>query len=269
MSFPTDKNETHEDVLGVPVFSGSKTRLQKIIESWFFAEQSQLRVIVTPNPEQIMLAQKKPEFLQALQQADLALPDGIGVVWAGRFLSRAKGVGVFPDRIPGRLVFEDLVVFAARNKFRVLLIGGFGSVASVAAEKLQAHYPGLQIRSTSGPKDAVHPSRQEEQLVQTLIHEFQPHLIGVAFGAPKQEMWLQSHRSLLQKEGVIAAMAIGGTLDILSGKLQQVPAFMERLHLEWLFRLLQEPSRWRRQMALPFFALRVLAAKFFHQQSKQ
>ena len=258
-------------IFGIPIFAGSMEQAQTTLQHWMEDTSGNTRVVVTPNPEQIMLARSNSQFLKCLQGADFALPDGIGVVVAGRLLSELSNESwrkqennvLFPERLAGRIVFERLVRFASTKGMRVLLIGGYGLVAYQASERLQKLYPGLQIQSIAGPKDALHPTASEQKLVEEKIVTFQPQLVGVAFGAPKQEFWLMNHKNMLRKNGVKVAMAIGGTIDVLAGKLRPVPDFVERWHLEWFFRLLQEPSRWKRQLALPAFVLAVLRLRYF------
>lgn len=258
-----EKKADHEFVFQVPVYSGTVDRLHGLFREWLM-NIGQLKVVVTPNPEQVVLASRHPDFLRALQEADLALPDGIGLVWAGRLLNDHADPHAFPERMPGRKLFEELVAECAKRRLKVLLIGGYGAVAAKAAERLRNQYPGLEVVGLSGPKDSLRASDSELLEFHQIVKEFQPHLVGVAFGAPKQELWMMENKMFLQEHGVRVVMAIGGTLDVLAGALMPTPTFFEKAHLEWLFRLLQQPSRWKRQLALPIFALKVLRARFSH-----
>ena len=257
MTEKREKKADHEFVFQVPVYAGTAERMRLLLREWLVGE-GQLRIVVTPNPEQVMLADRRPDFLRALQDSDLALPDGIGLVWAGRLLHRASGLPVFPERMPGRKVFKELVADCAKQHLRVLLIGGYGGVAAKAAERLRNQYVGLEVLGVSGPKNSAHASDAEQRELRRVLEDFEPHLVGVAFGAPKQELWMMENKTLLQQCRVRVAMAIGGTLDVLAGAVLPAPEVFEKAHLEWLFRLLQQPSRWRRQVALPIFAARVL-----------
>lgn len=254
-----EKKANHELVFQVPVYAGTVHDLRALLSKWL-GGVGQMKVVVTPNPEQLVLAEKRPDFLRALQDADLALPDGIGLVWAGRILHRSSQRQVFPERMPGRQVFEELVGESAKRNLTVLLVGGYGTVAAKAADRLRKQYPGLAIAGLSGPKDSAHASDSEQLELQKILREFRPHLVGVAFGAPKQELWMMEHKKLLEESGVRLVMAIGGTLDVLAGTLLPAPVVFEKAHLEWLFRLMQQPSRWKRQLALPVFAGKVLRA---------
>lgn len=198
--------------------------------------------IITINPEFIYRAQFEPELMELACRADLVTPDGVGVVWA----AGVAGTPV-PERVTGIDLMLHLMERAASEGWRVYLIGSAPGVAAEAAECLMRDYPGLQVAGTHhgyfGPED--------EAEILAHIKQCRPHLLMVALGAPKQEMWIDR---VLPELGVSVAMGVGGSLDVIAGRVPRAPVWMQKLHIEWLGRLLQQPSRWRRMLVLPRFA---------------
>lgn len=202
--------------------------------------------ILTINPEFLYQAQFEERIMKLAQRADLITPDGIGIVWACRLAG-------FPvkERITGTDLMLRLVERASPEGWRVYLLGGAPGVAEEAAEKLQLQYSGLKLAGTHHGyfKDS------EEELVVKKIKELKPHLLFVALGAPKQEIWIDQH---IQAIGTATAIGVGGSFDVVSGRVERAPRWVRRINLEWLYRLLKEPSRWRRQAVLPLFAWLVI-----------
>jgi len=210
-----------------------------IISESLKKDHSDPLVIFTPNPEQVVLTQKQPSFLVTLQKADVLLPDGQGIVWASQWL---KGNGEsIQERIAGVDVVKALLDQLPKTT-RVLLVGGQNY------HLLQ--YKEHQIRWEPTYQDVKNPQPEEETQLQKVIQEFQPDLVFVAFGAPYQEEWVIAHLGLLKKSGVKLVMVVGGAFDVLLGKVPRAPLFIQHLGLEWLYRLIQQPWRWRRQLRL-------------------
>jgi len=199
---------------------------------------------VTANPEAVVRALDDPEFAEVLRRADLVVADGIGVVWASRRLGRP-----LPMRVPGIELMEALCAHAARQGLRVFLLGGSEGVAEQAARTLIRRYPGLCIAGTH------HGYFTEDEPVVARIAGARADLLFAGMGMPRQEKWLSRHLSDL---GVRLAMGVGGSLDVLAGRVRRAPGFVQQVHLEWLYRLLREPRRWRRQLALLRFVWAVL-----------
>lgn len=245
----------------IPVFSSQKSELleslsQKVIRT------KKLAILFTPNPEQLVLARKNPSFHADLLAADYRIADGIGVVWASRILrwfGRSKAIA---ERISGVDLVSDLLDWAAREKWRVLLIGGKGYEAGTTRSQSAA----VQLVTSSAVPHTVRlhwlagydnvgaPTTAETAVVEKTIRSLKPQLVFVAFGAPHQERWVIQNQKLLQQSGTKVVMVVGGAFDILLGSLRRAPAWMRALGLEWLYRLFQEPWRWRRQLALLKFA---------------
>lgn len=197
--------------------------------------------IVGPNAQLVTLAEKNEAFAAAMQAADLAVPDGISVVMASRVL-RAP----IPERVPGGDLMDRLCAEATRYGFRVFLLGGLPGAAMMAAYNLRLRYPGLKICGTWCPPLGFERNPVEVQRVRDEVNAAAPDLLCVAFGAPKQEIWMQENRDKLR---VGAILPVGGAFDTTAGLRRRAPEWMQRIHLEWFFRLTMEPRRlWHRYL---------------------
>lgn len=240
-------------ILGVPVHPVTSEQTLQLIESWLSAgERARMRHICTVNPEFIMTARRQPPFRAVLQASDLNVPDGVGVTWALRRLTGRRA----PERVTGADLVPRIAEVAAQRGWRLFLLGAAPGVAARAAAALVAQAPGLMTRSAHGGT----PAREHWQSVQDELAAFRPHILLVAFGHPRQDLWIAEHRQDLR--GMVA-MGVGGTLDFLAGEVRRAPRWMRRLGLEWLFRLLLQPRRWLRMTQLPNFAFRVLYQALF------
>ena len=200
--------------------------------------------VITANPEFIMLCRRDREVAAIAAGADLVIPDGTGALVASRLLGDP-----LPGRAPGRLLVERLAAAARERDLSLYLLGAAPGVADRAAAALVARHPGLRIAGThdgdAGSDDAV-----------DAVAAARPDLLFVAFGMPKQERWIARHLAALPT--VKVAVGVGGSLDYLAGAAKPPPALVHAVGLEWLWRLVRDPKRWRRQRVLPVFVLLVL-----------
>lgn len=203
--------------------------------------------ILTLNPEFLYRAQSDPGLMELARRADLVTPDGIGIVWA----CRTAGYQVV-ERVTGIDLMLSLAGRAAAGNWRVYLLGAAPGAAEEAAARLCHNYPGLQV---AGTHHGYFNMDEEAAKVAEIVREARPQLLFVALGAPKQEQWIDRY---LEQTGASAALGVGGSFDVIAGRVKRAPVLSQRLHLEWLARLLREPSRWRRQLVLPKFAWLVL-----------
>ncbi len=238
------------DILGVSVHNVDYDEALALMER--FIDSGQPHQVATVNPEFIMRARRDAEFLRILRQSDLCLPDGVGVLWAGRALGRP-----FKARVTGVDTTWRLMALAARRGYRVFLLGAMPGVAERTAQVMVEAHPELTIAGTH----AGSPSPDEDESIGALIRAARPHILLVAYGAPAQDKWIDRNRARL---GVPLAIGVGGTFDFISGVSRRAPVTMQRLGLEWLHRLYCEPWRWRRMTALPLFALCVLRQKIMY-----
>lgn len=241
-------------IFDMDVFSSSKNELLNLLTTHLKTQKTLLSV-VTPNPEQIVLSRNNHAFLDHLQSADIRIPDGIGLVIASKLLDLSGKSESLKERIGGREVAEYLLSYANNHDIKVLIIGGKAyaeaSTDTVRALKLQLDGQSLNnIFWTKGYEEVQHPTETEESDVRDALKKVKPEIVLVAFGAPWQEEWMMTHKSELAAAGVTLALVVGGAVDVLVGKIPRAPRLFQNLGLEWLFRLLQEPWRWRRQLKL-------------------
>ncbi len=217
--------------------------LQSILE--YIVEKLQKNTkkfyIVTPNPELLMIANKDRDYKNILNQAEIALPDGIGVLFAGQILGKP-----LHGRITGVDFMEFLCERLSKRPITVGFLGGSGDVADMTAECLRQKYPGLSVSFIS-------------QEVPENLQDVKCDMLFVAFGSPKQEKWIAQN---LEKLPIKAAMGVGGAFDMISKRFLRAPSFMQKLGLEWLFRLIQQPWRIKRQLRLFEFMLLVFSERF-------
>lgn len=221
-----------------------------------FLAQDRFAHVITFGSEMAMLARRDPAYRAIINAADLVVPDTIGVVYAARLLGQPMR-----ERVPGVELVERLCATCAREGIPVFLLGGAPIVAQGAAVVLAGTYSGLRI---VGTHDGFFDASEEPALL-ARIRESGAKLLFVALGFPKQEFWIRAHAEAL---GAVVCMGVGGTFDVLSGKVSRAPAAMRQLGLEWLYRLVREPQRLTRQLALPAFAL-LVAAQAFRERRKR
>jgi N-acetylglucosaminyldiphosphoundecaprenol N-acetyl-beta-D-mannosaminyltransferase len=240
-----------------PIFSRPKSQLLDWLGQEVIRTKKPL-ILFTPNPEQLVLAQKNRQFDLLLKQADVLIPDGIGLVWASRILKLFGQREAITERITGIDLTVDFLEWAKNRHWSVLLLGGRdyhqagkGNVSlpvnGNSAGKLRLHW-------LAGYENITRPTAAEELAVAAAFQKLKPQLVFVAFGAPAQERWVIEHRDLLKKSGTKIALVVGGSFDMLFGRLKRAPWWLKGLGLEWLYRLVQEPRRARRQLALLEFA---------------
>ncbi|HUW63977.1 MAG TPA: WecB/TagA/CpsF family glycosyltransferase [Spirochaetia bacterium] len=202
--------------------------------------------VVTLNPEILYRARNEPGLLELINRADLVTADGVGIVWAARMAGTP-----LPGRVAGIDLLEELSALAARRRWPVFLLGAAPGVARDAVARLAQRHTGLLV---AGTHHGFFGPDEEEGVVRT-IAQSGAILLFAGMGAPRQERFIAAH---LAELAVPVAMGVGGCLDVLAGRVKRVGPFLRRLHLEWLGRLLREPSRWRRALVLPRYAALVL-----------
>lgn len=207
--------------------------------------------IVTFGSEMAVRAARDPSYRAVINEADLVVPDTIGIVYASRALGKP-----LPERVAGIDLVERLAAYCAGANVPIYLLGAREDVVRDAAATLQSRFPGLTIAGTQ------HGYFGDEAAVVRNVQASGARLLLVALGFPKQEFWIRKHAAEL---GAIVCMGVGGSFDVLAGHSKRAPLFMRRTGLEWLYRLATEPRRFGRQLALPQFALGV-ARQAFHER---
>lgn len=198
---------------------------------------------VTPNPEILVYAQKHLAYKDKLNAADIALPDGVGILVASRLL----GLGI-PERTTGVDFIENLCKASRENPISMGFLGGWSGVAQRTVECLQQKYPWIDVVFTG-----------EEWLDKDVKTQKPIDILFVAYGFPKQEEWIYNNLDNIPAK---AAIGVGGAFDFISGTVPRAPKVLRAIGLEWLFRLIIQPSRLKRQLALPQFVLLVLKSRF-------
>jgi N-acetylglucosaminyldiphosphoundecaprenol N-acetyl-beta-D-mannosaminyltransferase len=234
------------DVLGVRVDDITYAEALAILLEAIAARSP--HVVTTPNPEFVMLARRDPAFRAALNRAALNIPDGIGLLLAARFAGER-----LRQHVQGTDLVLQLASEGARAGHRWFLLGGFGDVSSRAARMLESRFPGLRVVGAEPgspiPEDDL---RVRERIASAGLVD----VLLVAYGAPKQELWLDRNLAAL---GIPVGIGVGGVFNYLSGDAPRAPRWVRRWHFEWLHRLISQPWRWRRQLALPAFGALAMA----------
>lgn len=209
---------------------------------WGRVEARSTMVVCTPNADYVVRARSDPVFREAIASADLRVPDGMGIVYASRIAGRpVRGT------VTGRLLLPALAARAAAEGVPVALFGAQRGVASLAARRLEARFPGLTVKvALSPPSDFVVGSPEDDE-ASAALENANARIIFVALGAPKQEIWMERHRA--DFDGAVL-IGVGAAFDIVAGRFREAPRWMTKVGLEWMFRLAQEPRRLARRYLL-------------------
>jgi N-acetylglucosaminyldiphosphoundecaprenol N-acetyl-beta-D-mannosaminyltransferase len=237
-------------ILGVKIHALTNAQTLTLIEA--FIVSGQPHQLVTVNPEFVVAAQEDEAFRQIINQAALALPDGIGLLKAARFL----GATPLPERVAGSDLVVRLAELSHRKGYRIYFLGAQPGVAEKAIEKLRALYPNLRAAGCY----AGSPTPEENEAIVQHIMPTQPDILLVAYGAPRQDKWIARNLDRLQ---IPVCIGVGGSFDFIAGTASRAPVWLQRLGLEWLHRLLTQPWRWRRIWnAVPRFSWLVVWSKW-------
>lgn len=301
-------------LLGVKITTDSKLELLQYVAGFLAKKSQNPLTIVTPNPEQIVYAQKDATFKNILNAADIALPDGIGVVWALNVLKNnapqppltKRGSRGVVEKIPGVEFMENLCDLAAKNGWPIGLLGGRGGVAKKALDKLQQKYPGLKGWAEDAPEVRIEKwemrnekldleignettriqdnkkislqnpasylkfltsNSGEKDYLNSLIYrikQYQTRILFVGLGAPKQEYFiekLKNYFTLYPLPLTLILMSVGGSFDEIAGVVPRAPQLISDIGLKWLWRLVLQPWRIKRQLSLMQFIYLTLCSK--------
>ena len=235
-------------ILGVPVDKVDfKTALNKIEE---LIKNGKSHQIATVNPEFIIAAQKNEKFKRVLNNSSLNTPDGRGIIWAMKFLHGIK----LKERVTGIDLFWALCKLSEDRGYRIFMLGGRPGVVKEAAERVEMIHPRAKICY-------IYPgSIKETKKIRRLINHTHPNILFVAWGSPKQEIWIR--KNLKKIRSSLVAIGVGGTFDFVAGTRARAPKWMQRIGLEWLYRLIQEPRRFGRiWIAVVKFPIAVIKSK--------
>lgn len=227
---------------GIPIDNISLTEAAaRVIHALKHRTSPKPLLIMGPNAQLITLAARQPRFATALSSADLNIPDGVSIVLASRILGRP-----IPERVTGGDLMEQLCLEAALHNLSVFFLGGLPEAAEKTALKFQKQYPGFRLAGTCCPPHGFESDSAECARIRDQISHAKPDLLCVAFGAPRQEIWMHENCPTLP---IGAAISVGAALDTQAGLRRRAPQWTHRIGCEWLYRLLREPRRlWRRYL---------------------
>lgn len=211
-------------------------------------ERGDKTFVVTANPEIVLHAQDDVAYRSYLEKATYVTADGIGVVKAAGMLGQP-----LPERVTGFDMFMALLDIANERKYSIYLLGAKNEVLEKTIAEINKQFPNVRIAGSHHGFFDWNSTEIEDE-----IHSLQPDMVFLALGFPRQEKWIAERYDKFSK-GLF--MGIGGSFDVLAGEVKRAPIFWQKIHLEWFYRLLKQPSRWRRMLALPIFAGRVLREK--------
>jgi N-acetylglucosaminyldiphosphoundecaprenol N-acetyl-beta-D-mannosaminyltransferase len=240
-------NPPTADILGVEIQDITVRETLNVLKE--MVEDGRPHHVMTVNPEFIMMAKRNEEFREVLRTADLRIPDGVGILLGARLLGFSMR-----ERVTGVDIVRQLARVARDHQFSMFFLGAAPGIAEQAAQILQQENPGLTIAGTF----AGSPRIEDEETICSLIEKSKPHILLVAYGPPKQDLWIARTQTRLK---VPVAIGVGGTFDFITGIVPRAPLWMQRNGLEWLFRLVRQPWRWKRQLTLPEFVFAILTSK--------
>lgn len=248
---PTEHTVAKPTLLGVPFDDLTVDQTVERIVRWIDEEPERLHQVATGNPEFLVAARRDARFRAVLQSADLVTADGVGILLGSRIVGWP-----IRHRVTGVDLVESL---AARgdSRLRLFLLGAGPGIAARAAAQLRHRFPAVRIcgvwEGSPRPEDA--PAIFDH------LRRAEANVLLVAYGAPRQDAWIDTYRNRLVDCGIVVAIGIGGTLDYLAGAVPRAPGWVRRFGFEWLYRLIRQPWRWRRQLALPLFCLLVVGQR--------
>ncbi|SDW19776.1 WecB/TagA/CpsF family glycosyltransferase [Paenibacillus sp. CF384] len=241
--------KTYSRIMGIPVPKLTMKETIAIIDQVIDEHRSELFHVVTLNPEITMSCQHDTQLRNIVEEAGLLTADGMGIV----MVSRLKG-NPLPERVTGCDLLLQLLQASGPIARTYYLLGASKETNQLAAEEIERSYPGAKV---IGRQHGFYGEHEEGRIIAE-IGRLRPDILVVALGAPRSEQLIHRYKSVLNAR---IAMGVGGSLDIIAGTVKRAPAIWQKWNVEWLYRLLNQPSRWRRQLILPRFAIRALMYK--------
>ena len=236
-------------ILGIDVDNIDVNEAGQITKELIENSNKTCKVIVAPNTEFIMMAQKDEEFYNILRGADLATPDSVGVMIGSKLQKKP-----LKQRIPGQMYFRKVLEVGEKEGWTFYLLGGKDDVPALAAENVKKIYPNIKI---VGYHEGFFEKDSEEDVIGE-INNLKPNVLFVAMGAPIQEKWIAKHKDELK---VDVAAGQGGTFDYEAGKIKRAPVIFQKLGIEWFWRLILQPSRIFRMIVLPIYLMKIIFTK--------
>lgn len=240
------------NIFGVEIDNTTLEEATELVKDYLKGDT--LKTICTPNTEIVMAAKEDPHLKELINQFDLIIPDGIGLIYGSRIKKKP-----LKERVTGFDLSMKLLEIANDKGYSIFLLGGKEGVAKQAGENITKKYSNIKIAGVhNGYFKGSHngyDDHEDENKIINMINDSKPDIIFVGLGFPKQEIWIGENRNRIHGKVIIGN---GGTMDIISGNAKRAPEIFQKLGLEWFYRLVKEPSRIKRQMALPKFILSVI-----------
>lgn len=233
-------------ILGVPFSKMSMKETIDEIENRVKGNNEELFKIITGNPEIVLSAQKDNEVKRILEEAEMITADGVGIILAAKWKKQP-----LPERVTGIDLLLEALNRGSKEEWSFYFFGSSEEVNQKAVENIMVKYPGVKI---AGRHNGYFDPAEEGKILED-IQRAKPDLLIVALGAPRSEIWINKNKAILNAK---VAFGVGGSLDVISGKVKRAPQIWQKLKIEWLYRLLIQPSRIKRQTALPVFACKSL-----------
>jgi len=239
--------QEYVEILGISIIKIKLNDMVSLLDE--HVTNKQKAFVVTANPEIVLHAHENDEYGKCIKQATYVTADGIGVVKGAKILGES-----LPERVAGFDLFMKLLIKANERKQSIYLLGAEEHVLQKAMVEIQHQFPDLTIAgSQNGFFD------WDSEALPNEIQQKKPDYVFVALGFPRQENWIASHFHNMD-QGVF--IGIGGSFDVLAGEVKRAPQIWQKMNLEWLYRLAKQPTRWRRMLALPRFAYKVIGEKW-------
>lgn len=243
------------EIFGVKIHNLTFEEATKEVESYLKGDD--LKVIYTPNPEIVMGAKDDSRLRDLINNGDMITADGIGLIYASRIKKKP-----LKERVTGYHLSIKLLEIANENNYSIYLLGSKDGIAKIAAENIKKDYPNVKIAGYHhGYFKGSHrgnENHQEEIKIVNDINNSNPDIIFLGLGFPNQENWIDANKDKIKGRLIIGN---GGVIDILSGTIKDTPEVYRKLGLEWLYRLVKDPSRIKRQLVIPKFMLKVIFGK--------
>ncbi|WP_010648275.1 WecB/TagA/CpsF family glycosyltransferase [Oceanobacillus massiliensis] len=233
-------------ILGVPFLHTDQKSFVSLLDQRI--QQNEKTFVITANPEIVMKANEDVNLMNCIHKATYITADGIGVVKAAQLLRSP-----LPERVTGYDTMMQLLEVANRNAYRIFLLGAKNETLRKTITAISSTYPAIHI---AGSHDGYFD--WQDNVLTEKIGTSKPDIIFVALGAPRQEEWIAEN---LDKFETGVFIGVGGSFDVIAGTVKRAPVFWQKVNLEWFYRLLKQPTRWRRMMALPQFAIHILKQK--------
>ncbi len=239
-------------ILNIQTNFKSKNDVLEYVQSGFLKKRV-FQNLISLNPENFVQATKNEEFRKVVETSQMHISDGVGVVIASMLL----GIPA-PERVTGVDLMEALCKVANKHSLSVVLIGGRPNLAERVAKCQNEHYSSTNFYGLQGFKDIHNPTQIETERVFSIVAARKPSFVFVAFGSPAQELWIDANHAQFSES---LCMGVGGAFDFLSGDIPRAPKILRQMGLEWLFRLIRQPWRIKRQLSLVTFIYLVLKQK--------